>query len=100
MISLKQALFVLLAAVLVAAVAAATPPQASAGFSTSPRVPGTGDGVDGHRFGPTESVTDGTSNTIVTLRKAGGGPREHIVILPPPHAPPFVPVPLPVFSTR
>jgi hypothetical protein len=100
MISLKQGLVVLLAAALVAAVAAATPPHASAGFSTSPRVPGTGDGLTGFGLGPSASITDGTSNTLVTPRKAGGGPQEDIVILPPPHTPPFVPVPYPVFSTR
>jgi hypothetical protein len=36
----------------------------------------------------------------VTPRKAGGGPQEYIVILPPPHAPPFVPMPYPVSGTR
>jgi len=98
MISLKTVLFVLLAAVLLGAVAGATPPRVSAGFGSSPGA--------GHGFGPTVSITDGTSNTIVTpgsfvlSRKAGGGPQEYVTLPESLPTPPFVPIPYPVSSTR
>ena len=98
MISSRKRLFVFLAAVLLAAVAGATPRQVSAEFGSSPGA--------GHGFRHTAGITDGTSNTVVTAggfllsRKAGGGQQGHILVPPPPSAPPFVPVPYPVFSTR
>jgi hypothetical protein len=74
MLSMKKMLVALVAVALVVAVAGATPPRASAGFGSSPGA--------GYGFGLPASITDGTSNTIVTpgsfllSRKAGGGPKE------------------------
>jgi hypothetical protein len=98
MISFKKVLFALLAAMLVAAFAGAIPQQASAGFGSSPGAR--------YGFGPTVSITDGTSNTIVTpgsllmSRKAGGGPQEYVTLPESLPTPPFVPIPYPVSSTR
>ncbi|MGH2587951.1 MAG: hypothetical protein ACRDJE_23775 [Dehalococcoidia bacterium] len=71
---------VLVASVVVAlmvAVAGATPSRASAGVGGSPGARGAGDNAAGYRFGLTASITDGTSNTIVTPRKAGGGQQDY-----------------------